>query len=1261
MYINNNNKNNNNNNNNKLNQSVLTTLQRLTSTVQFYNLYRFLTSIPCRLKNLINRIKSKREKATSISTTSLYYSHLAKTSYLFSTVSSVKLHLHLVNKTLHRPQNYRLFFSLPDVISNSVIDTLSSKGTNNQNQDQDNSQLVSCSDTNSQLLENSGDVLDLFGLKFMFYQNSFRLARQDYTALELLQIWATVEESFQLITQKGYIPEKADFKWLFTSINKYLKDLGYKTDLVLGSNENTFTLWFNLVKLNLYFLGIKVLEQSRLVTFEDVGLDQLSDLEQQNTKLFSSLDPFLRIQIQKRGISIIQNTYTGFDTEYTLANEKKFLNRLLSVQYAVQSRTIIKVPLYHLFDIAYVHPLTSDITPYYKPKITNWDEIAGNIGDGEGESASNSLREMEILNASLKLCVENIRKFKFFHLDNFNRELIVALENLGGVKQYKDLKKDQIVFILPLSKVNTHITYPQENEGYSLKELVYSTNALTRENLSMSFKMFMNLVKNLSVEVDFSRLLEWNSKCTKARGRTTITFFTNEGEKVKVSLNLVRNNYIIAHYNAADLSMLNDFNTHLDSLNIVGKSFVTLKKPLNIEGSFIYLRDSHLLTPAGVKSLDALGKLYGKNVNKHLIKQEDLEHMDEFMLREPGAFEAYAKQDAVIPLIHATTLEDFYFDLKKTGVPITLSAMGKSLVLEKWGEIFQQYFPYQISGEVLMGNASEIQTPKGLFATGDTGLYLSHYISNYKGGRNESFMFGAEGKIQWWDYDLVGAYTTAMTNLSLPDYNQARLLDEESFKSLTNDQLLKGYYILNGSFKFPEVTKYPSIPCYLDKTTTVYPLQGKCTLTGPEYLLSRIQGCEVKIKSCFYIPDTERERRIPGVKKPVIYTIKPFYTIVSDLQAKRREHPKGHIMNALYKEMANSIYGNVVRGISNKKTLDLKTGDMFRITGTDLSNPILASWTTAFIRSVIGECLHNIHKLGGKVVSTTTDGFITDILDLESKLSNLPQEEIPLFSLFKKLRIDLTGSETTTSLEIKHKSKGIISWSTRGQLGVEQGIKATTGFQSGGYTQTELVDEFKKVLGKKDKSFEFTLATTRSAKEIYKKGGQVTLIRRDQKVRLQFDNRRAIQEPKDFEGFDMSNNLFDSLPHKNIVECSKRRFLSKFIHTTPYLKSAPARDSSRAKYKSKIEVGVRNFIKGYLAKVPLFGFKGNEFKCYRDIINFIIGCDHTKEVRISKQSISWLKNRQTFLRPVPKTSENEALASYIKAKFPYFDITSFLK
>jgi hypothetical protein len=264
-----------------------------------------------------------------------------------------------------------------------------------------------------------------------------------------------------------------------------------------------------------------------------------------------------------------------------------------------------------------------------------------------------------------------------------------------------------------------------------------------------------------------------------------------------------------------------------------------------------------------------------------------------------------------------------------------------------------------------------------------------------------------------------------MTQLSLPAYTGAKMIDPDSIPHWSDALLLKGYLIINCSFKFPSNTKYPSIPCYVDKTTTVYPLEGQALLTGPEYLLARNQLCEIKIKNAYYTPATEVDVKIGGESMTV--QVFPFQEIINELQAKRREFPKGHIMNSLYKELGNSIYGNVVRGISNKKSFDSKTGKMNRVAGTELSNPILASWTTAFIRSVIGECLHNIHKLGGKVVSVTTDGFITNLPDLEQKLSNLDPKQTPLLNLFRNLRVALTNEIESPALELKYKSEGIVS------------------------------------------------------------------------------------------------------------------------------------------------------------------------------------------------------------------------------------------
>jgi hypothetical protein len=151
---------------------------------------------------------------------------------------------------------------------------------------------------------------------------------------------------------------------------------------------------------------------------------------------------------------------------------------------------------------------------------------------------------------------------------------------------------------------------------------------------------------------------------------------------------------------------------------------------------------------------------------------------------------------------------------------------------------------------------------------------------------------------------------------------------------------MNGYLIVNCDFEFPSHTKYPSIPCYVDKTTTVYPLKGfSAFLTGPELLLAKKQDCTFNIKSAFYIPPKERLNPI----KNEMDVLKPFFKILKDIQGFRRTYPKGTINNMLYKEIGNGIYGNVCRGMSNKKTFDPITKKSFRVTATNLTNPILGS------------------------------------------------------------------------------------------------------------------------------------------------------------------------------------------------------------------------------------------------------------------------------------------------------------------------------
>src|SRR6185312_11473187 len=138
--------------------------------------------------------------------------------------------------------------------------------------------------------------------------------------------------------------------------------------------------------------------------------------------------------------------------------------------------------------------------------------------------------------------------------------------------------------------------------------------------------------------------------------------------------------------------MLKDFEDFKEGLNIVNNSYVTLGKPLEIENTNVIIRDSMLLAPQGHKSLESVGSLYGEefkkvDITKDLTEDEkerltkDLTkdqkgNMDLLLRENKDLFDRYAIQDAIIPLIHASYMEDFNFKLNAVGIPITLSSLA---------------------------------------------------------------------------------------------------------------------------------------------------------------------------------------------------------------------------------------------------------------------------------------------------------------------------------------------------------------------------------------------------------------------------------------------------------------------------------------------------------------------------------------------------------------------------------------------------------
>jgi hypothetical protein len=235
----------------------------------------------------------------------------------------------------------------------------------------------------------------------------------------------------------------------------------------------------------------------------------------------------------------------------------------------------------------------------------------------------------------------------------------------------------------------------------------------------------------------------------------------------------------------------------------------------------------------------------------------------------------------------------------------------------------------------------------------------------------------------------------------------------------------------------------------------------------------------------------------------------------------------------MYKEIGNSIYGHIAMGIGGKKTFDVKTKSYVKVEGSVLSNPLLAGYITGFVRALIGECLNNIHRLGGQVVSATTDGFITDIEDLENKILALDDESTKIcLHLYRFVRGLLTYQEETKlsdnrGLEVKNVERSfILSCKTRVQFGsTDGGISAATGFQSSKLEKDFIIDCFSKIITSidRDKRIEYIQTSLRSASDIYNKGGNVVLVYRDKSFNLEYDNKRCIIENN-------SSSLLDTKP-----------------------------------------------------------------------------------------------------------------------------------
>lgn len=219
---------------------------------------------------------------------------------------------------------------------------------------------------------------------------------------------------------------------------------------------------------------------------------------------------------------------------------------------------------------------------------------------------------------------------------------------------------------------------------------------------------------------------------------------------------------------------------------------------------------------------------------------------------------------------------------------------------------------------------------------------------------------------------------------------------------------------------------------------------------------------------------------------------------------------------------------------------------------------------------------------------------------------------------------------------------------------------AATGFQKGYYSVNEIEELFKNTMNSKNKEIVYLHHRLRSALDIFKNGGHVTSVYKDQIFRMFFDNRRVIQEK-------VGNTILDSKPVKDVNQAELFRYLGKLPKSNIYQKNSSIGNSYKNTYINMTDIAVRSFIRNLLSGE--LNLDKNKFKNYTEIAIFVNNynlykkdskdCIDNKMLNITANIIAQLKRRSVRPKIILKNKSTERFVEYIKETFPNFDSERF--
>lgn len=267
-------------------------------------------------------------------------------------------------------------------------------------------------------------------ISFIFNKKNFEINHPSkFTTIDVINSVRCLLGDMSAITHKGFVnvtdlnklPIYSDFVDIFTVNEKF----------TVGKEVPETLKWLNsLILASLYKLLLDHSEDP--LKLKDYSSDGQADLTVLLKDLFKLIDPSIRKHIQKRGITIIKNIYSGFDTEYKKSKDNELRNDLISVQIATSTKIIIKLPMLARYKLSTIDAQTNKV--YEKHYTKKDDEIESSddesIDVAKSEDTVKGFDFEKIETFFDDICYK-IRSKKYPGYDDSMFNLIAGLEGLG--------------------------------------------------------------------------------------------------------------------------------------------------------------------------------------------------------------------------------------------------------------------------------------------------------------------------------------------------------------------------------------------------------------------------------------------------------------------------------------------------------------------------------------------------------------------------------------------------------------------------------------------------------------------------------------------------------------------------------------------------------------------------------------------------------------------------------------------------------------